>query len=451
MQTDVSLARGKWPKNTPGYSRKQRGLANPSIAAKCTFNLLMEDLMAASRKTRMAIAAMMLWMLAFTPAYALDNGLARTPPIGWNSWNSFHCDVSAKLVEETADAMVTSGMKAAGYVYVNIDDCWLLKKRSPRGDLVPDPRKFPRGIAAVAAYVHRKGLKLGIYESAGATTCAGYPGSIGHEKEDAAQFARWGVDYLKYDNCGDYRGETYLQRYTAMRDAISDSGRPMVYSLCEWGNEAPWNWAQPVGNLWRTTQDITPRWKTDQPDNVYPRGIMDIADQQAALSAASHPGAWNDPDMLEVGNGYLTADESRAHFSLWALLNAPLIAGNDLRTMSKEVRDILTNREVIAVDQDWGGRQGYRVRDAGKTQVWVKPMSDGSVAVILLNPGRGPVDIEATAQEIGLKHADDYAVRDLWQHTDSVSHGRIEANVATHSAAMFRVWAGSKDAHKSPN
>jgi len=451
VQTDVSLARGKWPKNTPGYSRKQRGLANPSIAAKCTFNLLMEDLMAASRKTRMAIAAMMLWMLAFTPAYALDNGLARTPPIGWNSWNSFHCDVSAKLVEETADAMVTSGMKAAGYVYVNIDDCWLLKKRSPRGDLVPDPRKFPRGIEAVAAYVHRKGLKLGIYESAGATTCAGYPGSIGHEKEDAAQFARWGVDYLKYDNCGDYRGETYLQRYTAMRDAISDSGRPMVYSLCEWGNEAPWNWAQPVGNLWRTTQDITPRWKTDQPDNVYPRGIMDIADQQAALSAASHPGAWNDPDMLEVGNGYLTADESRAHFSLWALLNAPLIAGNDLRTMSKEVRDILTNREVIAVDQDWGGRQGYRVRDAGKTQVWVKPMSDGSVAVILLNPGRGPVDIEATAQEIGLKHADDYAVRDLWQHTDSVSHGRIEANVATHSAAMFRVWAGSKDAHKSPN
>ncbi|HZT03215.1 MAG TPA: glycoside hydrolase family 27 protein [Steroidobacteraceae bacterium] len=406
--------------------------------------------MAASRKTRMAIAAMMLWMLAFTPAYALDNGLARTPPMGWNSWNSFHCDVSAKLVEATADAMVTSGMKAAGYVYVNIDDCWLLKKRGPRGDLVPDPRKFPRGIEAVAAYVHRKGLKLGIYESAGTTTCAGYPGSIGHEKQDAAQFARWGVDYLKYDNCGDYRGETYLQRYTAMRDAISDSGRPMVYSLCEWGNEAPWNWAQPVGNLWRTTQDITPRWKTDQPDNAYPRGIMDIADQQAALSAASHPGAWNDPDMLEVGNGYLTADESRAHFSLWALLNAPLIAGNDLRTMSKEVRDILTNREVIAVDQDWGGRQGYRVRDAGKTQVWVKPMSDGSVAVILLNPGRGPVDIEATAQEIGLKHADDYAVRNLWQHTDSVSHGRIEANVATHSVAMFRVWAGSKDAHKSP-
>jgi len=407
--------------------------------------------MPAAHKILATAAAMMLSMVALTPADALDNGLARTPPMGWNSWNSFHCDVSAKLVEETADAMVTSGMKAAGYVYVNIDDCWLLKKRGPRGDLVPDPRKFPRGIDAVATYVHRKGLKLGIYESAGAKTCAGYPGSIGHEKEDAAQFARWGVDYLKYDNCGDYQGETYVQRYTAMRDALARTGRPMVYSLCEWGNEAPWHWAQSVGNLWRTTQDITPRWKTDLPDNEYPRGILDIADQQAALSNASHPGAWNDPDMLEVGNGYLTADESKAHFSLWALLNAPLIAGNDLRTMPKEVRDILTNREVIAVDQDWGGRQGYRVRDDGKTQVWVKPMSDRSVAVILLNPGRGPVDIGTTAQEIGLKRADSYAVRDLWQHTESVSHGRIEAVVATHSVAMFRVRSGSKDARKSSN
>jgi alpha-galactosidase len=360
--------------------------------------------------------------------------------MGWNSWNSFHCDVSAKLVEATADAMVASGMKAAGYVYVNIDDCWLLKKRSTRGELVPDPRKFPHGIEAVAAYVHRKGLKLGIYESAGATTCAGYPGSIGHEKQDAAQFARWGVDYLKYDNCGDYHGETYLQRYTAMRDALAESGRPIVYSLCEWGNKEPWTWAQPVGNLWRTTQDITPRWRTDRPENSYPQGILDILDQQAKLSTASHPGAWNDPDMLEVGNGYLTDDESKAHFSFWALLNAPLIAGNDLREMSSDVRDILTNREVIAVDQDWGGRQGYRVRDDGNTQVWAKPMSDGSIAVILLNDRRGPVNMATTAQAIGLKAAS-YTVRDLWKHTDSVSDGRIEATVGTHAVAMFRVRA----------
>ena len=392
-------------------------------------------------KVLTAAVAGALLLLTITPARALDNGLARTPPMGWNSWNSFHCDVSAKLVEETADAMVASGMKAAGYVYVNIDDCWLLKERGKSGELVPDPGKFPHGIIAVAGYVHRKGLKLGIYESAGATTCAGYAGSIGHEKQDAAQFARWGVDYLKYDNCGDYHGETYLQRYTAMRDALARSGRRIVYSLCEWGNKDPWTWAQAVGNLWRTTQDITPRWRTDQPDGLYPRGILDILDQQAKLTSASHPGAWNDPDMLEVGNGYLTDDESRAHFSLWALLNAPLIAGNDVRGMSKDVRDILTNHEVIAVDQDWGGRQGYRVREDGNTQVWAKPMSDGSVAVILLNTRRGPVSIATTAQAIGLKMAGAYRVRDLWSHTDSVSDGRIAATVGTHAAAMLRVWA----------
>jgi alpha-galactosidase len=337
-------------------------------------------------------------------------------------------------------------MKDAGYTYVNIDDCWMLRERGAHGELVPDPAKFPQGIAAVADSVHRKGLKLGIYESAGATTCAGYPGSIGHEKDDAAQFARWGVDYLKYDNCGDHRRQTYPQRYTAMRDALARSGRAIVYSICEWGNLAPWDWAPAVGHLWRTTQDITPRWQTDQPDNVYPQGIMDILDQQAALAGTSHPGAWNDPDMLEVGNGYLTDDENRAHFSLWALLNAPLIAGNDLRHLSDEVRTILTNREVIAVDQDWGGRQGYKVRDDGSTEVWAKPMSDGSVAVILLNRGRGPVPIAVTAREVGLKAAGSYTVRDLWKHTQASSQGRIEASVPTHAVAMFRVWPGAQGA-----
>jgi len=388
------------------------------------------------------ILAMMLTALACSPARALDNGLARTPPMGWNSWNTFHCDVSAALVEATADAMVASGMQAAGYTYVNIDDCWLLKQRGPHGELVPDPAKFPQGIKAVADYVHRKGLKLGIYESAGTTTCAGYPGSLGHEKQDAAQFARWGVDYLKYDNCGDHLGKTYPQRYAAMRDALAATGRPIVYSICEWGNESPWRWAPAIGNLWRTTQDITPRWHTDQPDNHYPQGILDILDQQAALSHASHPGAWNDPDMLEVGNGYLTDDEDRAHFSLWALLNAPLIAGNDLRHMSNDVRAILTNREVIAVDQDWGGRQGYRVRRDGDTDIWAKPMSDGSVAVILLNRGRGPVKITTTARETGVKAAGTYTVRNLWKHSQASSDGRIEANVPTHAVAMFRVWPG---------
>ncbi|MEO8747046.1 MAG: glycoside hydrolase family 27 protein [Rhodanobacter sp.] len=387
--------------------------------------------------------ATLLAPLAAMPALALDNGLARTPPMGWNSWNTFHCDVSAKLVEATADAMVTSGMKDAGYAYVNIDDCWLLKQRGPHGELVADPEKFPQGIAAVADYVHRKGLKLGIYESAGATTCAGYPGSIGHEKQDAKQFANWGVDYLKYDNCGDYHGETYPQRYTAMRDALAASARAIVYSICEWGNQDPWEWAPPIGNLWRTTQDITPRWQTDQSRNHYPQGIMDILDQQAALSRSSHPGAWNDPDMLEVGNGYLTDDENRAHFSLWALLNAPLIAGNDLRSMSKEVATVLTNRDVIAVDQDWGGRQGYKVRDDGQAEVWAKPMSDGSVAVILLNRGRGPIAIATTAAAVGVKAAASYTVRDLWQHTQATSAGSIKASIPTHAAVMFRIWPGA--------
>jgi alpha-galactosidase len=394
-------------------------------------------------KIVVAAFAATLSVVVAVPVHALDNHLARTPPMGWNSWNTFHCDVSAALVEATADAMVASGMKDAGYTYVNIDDCWLLKQRDAHGELVPDPKKFPQGIAAVADYVHRKGLKLGIYESAGTTTCAGYPGSIGHEKEDAAQFARWGVDYLKYDNCGDYQGESYPQRYTAMRDALARSGRAIVYSICEWGNQAPWHWAPAIGNLWRTTQDITPRWQTDQPGNAYPQGILDILDQQAGLAGSSHPGAWNDPDMLEVGNGYLTDDENRAHFSLWALLNAPLIAGNDVRHMSDEVRAVLTNREVIAVDQDWGGHQGSKVRDDGNTEVWAKPMSDGSVAVILLNRGRGPVTIATTADEIGAKAAASYTVRDLWKHADSRSDGRIEASVPTHAVAMFRVWPGS--------
>lgn len=391
----------------------------------------------------MAAFAVLLAGLPAMTAHALDNGLARTPPMGWNSWNSFHCDVSADLVEATADAMVASGMKEAGYTYVNIDDCWLLKQRGAHGELVPDPAKFPHGIQAVADYVHRRGLKLGIYESAGATTCAGYPGSIGHEKADATQFARWGVDYLKYDNCGDKQDRTYPQRYGAMRDALAQSGRAIVYSICEWGNEAPWDWAPAIGNLWRTTQDITPRWETDQPANGYPQGILDILDQQAALAGTSHPGAWNDPDMLEVGNGYLTDDENRAHFSLWALLNAPLIAGNDLRHLSKEVRAVLTNREVIAVDQDWGGRQGSKVRDDGSTEVWAKPMSDGSVAVILLNRGRGPVSIAATAREIGAKASGSYTVRDLWKHTQAQSDGRIVASVPTHAVTMFRVWPGA--------
>src|SRR4051812_10972523 len=283
-----------------------------------------------------------------SPAAALNNGLARTPQMGWNDWNSFGCNVNDGLVRQTADAMVSSGMAAAGYSYVNIDDCWMAQNRNAAGDLVPDPQKFPNGIKALADYVHSKGLKLGIYSSAGTTTCAGFPASIGNERRDAALWASWGIDYLKYDNCGDHRGLTAPQRYTAMRDALAATGRPILFSIVNWGQESVWTWGMPIGNSWRTTGDIQANWNS----------ITGILDQQVGLDPYSGPGGWNDPDMLEVGNGGLPANEARAHFSLWALLNAPLIAGNDIRSMSADTRSILTNSEVIAVDQDWGGRQG---------------------------------------------------------------------------------------------
>ncbi|MFI7705599.1 glycoside hydrolase family 27 protein [Nonomuraea sp. NPDC049480] len=367
-----------------------------------------------------------------SPAIALDNGLARTPQMGWNDWNTFFCNVNENLIRQTADVMVSSGMAAAGYEYVNIDDCWSTRSRDANGDLVPDPQKFPSGMKALADYVHAKGLKLGIYSSAGTTTCAGYPASLGYERRDAALWASWGIDYLKYDNCGDHQGRSGLQRYTAMRDALAATGRPIVYSLCNWGQENVWTWGMPVGNSWRTTGDIAANWNS----------IMGILDQQVGLEAYSGPGGWNDPDMLEVGVGALTPTEGRAHFSLWSLLNAPLIAGNDLRAMSAETRSILTNTEVIAVNQDWGGRQGHKISDNGNLEVWRKPMSDGSVAAVLLNRGTSTSTVSTTASALGLGSASSYSVRDLWAHTTSSSSGTISASVPGHGAAMYTVTGG---------
>ncbi|UBU09454.1 lectin [Nonomuraea gerenzanensis] len=367
-----------------------------------------------------------------SPAAALDNGLARTPQLGWNDWNTFFCNVNETLIRQTADIMVSSGMAAAGYEYVNIDDCWSTRSRDAAGNLVADPQKFPSGMKALADYVHAKGLKLGIYSSAGTTTCAGYPASLGYEQRDAALWASWGIDYLKYDNCGDHLGRTGQQRYTAMRDALAATGRPILYSLCNWGQENVWTWGMPVGNSWRTTGDIAANWNS----------IMGILDQQVGLEAYSGPGGWNDPDMLEVGVGALTATEGRAHFSLWSLLNAPLIAGNDLRTMSAETRTILTNTEVIAVNQDWGGRQGHKISDSGDLEVWRKPMSDGSVAVVLLNRGTSTATVSTTASTLGLAAVPAYAVRDLWAHTTSSSAGTISAAVPGHGAAMYTVTGG---------
>jgi alpha-galactosidase len=355
-------------------------------------------------------------------------GMAPTPPMGWNSWNKFGCHISEDLIRQTADAMVQSGMKAAGYEYVNIDDCWEATSRDANGNLTTDSTRFPSGMKALADYVHSRGLKIGIYSSAGTGTCQGRPASLDHEQADARTFAGWGIDYLKYDNCNNQKRPA-LARYHAMGDALAATGRPIVFSLCEWGSNRPWTWGRSVGgNLWRTTGDIQDSW----------RSMLTILDQQEGLEKYSGPNAWNDPDMLEVGNGHMSHDEYVAHFSLWALLNAPLIAGNDLRTMNDSTRDILTNRDVIAVDQDWGGKQGYKIRDDGDLEVWMKPMHDGDRAVVLLNRGQttSPVSISTTA--LGLS-AGTHATRDLWTHANATVNDSVTATLSPHSVAMLLV------------
>ncbi|MFD1048843.1 glycoside hydrolase family 27 protein, partial [Kibdelosporangium lantanae] len=273
------------------------------------------------------------------------DGLALTPPMGFNNWNSTNCraEFNEDMVKGIADIFVAKGLKDAGYQYVNLDDCWALPARNAAGDLVPDPVRFPHGIKAVADYVHGKGLKFGIYTSAGTKTCnsAGFPGGLGHEQQDANLFASFGVDYLKYDNCNN-QGVDAIQRYTAMRDALRNTGRPIVFSLCEWGENKPWTWASSIGHLWRTTGDISDSYSS----------MLDIARQNWALAQYAGPGHWNDPDMLEVGNGGMTDVEYQSHFSLWSIMAAPLLIGTDLRKATPATFAMLSNRDVIAVDQD---------------------------------------------------------------------------------------------------
>jgi alpha-galactosidase len=348
------------------------------------------------------------------------------PPMGWNSWNKFACDINEKLIRETADAMVKSGMRDAGYIYVNIDDCWMAPQRDANGRLQPDPKRFPHGIKALADYVHSIGMKLGIYSSAGTKTCQGLPASLDHETGDAQSFAEWGIDYLKYDNCNN-EGRPALARYTAMRDALAATGRPIVFSLCEWGSNRPWLWGRQVGgSLWRTTGDIEDKWTS----------VLWILDQQVGLTAFAGPGGWNDPDMLEVGNGGMSEREYKAHFSMWALLNAPLIAGNDIRSMNDTTGAILMNAEVIRVDQDWGGSQGYKLLDDGDGEVWVKPMGDGSVAVVRLNRGETSQVIGVTRQQLRLPRGS-WRARELWTHTDMPLGDALSAAVPAHGAEMY--------------
>jgi len=363
-------------------------------------------------------------------------GLARTPPMGWNSWNKFGCDVSEVLIRETADAMVASGMKDAGYEYVVIDDCWQVD-RDAEGNIIADPERFPSGMQALADYVHGKGLKFGLYSDAGMKTCQGRPGSRGYEFQDARTYAAWGVDYLKYDWC--YHGEQNAEAsYALMRQALEQAGRPIVLSICEWGRNRPWLWARGIGHLWRTTGDIQDCW--DCRRDWGGMGVVHILDLQDGLEAFAGPGGWNDPDMLEVGNGGMTVTEYRAHMSLWALLAAPLMAGNDLRAMSGEIRAILTNSEVIAVDQDPLGRQGRRVREDGELEVWARELADGSRAVVLLNRGAAAAQVAVAWPEIGYPATLGAVVRDLWRHEDvGRFRGSYSATVASHGVVVVRV------------
>jgi alpha-galactosidase len=358
--------------------------------------------------------------------------LAKTPPMGWNSWNKFGCDVSEQLIRETADAMVASGMKDAGYQYVVIDDCWQVS-RDAQGRIVPDAKRFPGGMKALADYVHGKGLKFGLYSDAGARTCEGRPGSNGYEAIDAAQYAAWGVDYLKYDWCSSDGVDPRIG-YVTMRDALKATGRPIVFSMCEWGRSKPWEWARGVGHLWRTTGDISDRWES----------FLRLLDQQAGLEKYAGPGGWNDPDMLEVGNGGMTLTEYRAHFSLWCILAAPLLSGNDLRSMTPEIKAILTNADVIAIDQDSLGRQGRKIRDDGDLEVWAKWLQNGDIAVALLNRSKAPKEIGVAWTELSLGAAGAPTVRDLWTKQD---YGAVKSvfapTVPGHDVVLVRITPGS--------
>jgi alpha-galactosidase len=361
------------------------------------------------------------------PAFGQGNGPARTPPMGWNSWNHFACKVTAADVRSAADAIVSTGMKSAGYIYVNIDDCWQ-GTRDEKGVIHPN-EKFP-DMKGLSDYVHSKGLKLGIYSSPGPKTCGGYEGSLGHEELDAQTYANWGIDYLKYDYCS-FQGDVPAQMaaYKKMHEALEKTGRAIVFSLCQYGIDRVWRWGPSVGgNLWRTTGDIS-----DDYDRMAYIGFG-----QNGLERFAAPGHWNDPDMLEVGNGKMNKDEYRTHMSLWCLLAAPLLAGNDLSKMTPDTLAILTNPEVIAEDQDALGIQGHRVAQEGQLEVWVKLLADGSKAVGLFNRGESVMPVTAYFRDVGI--GDAASVRDLWEKRDlGVFNSSFTAQVPTHGVVLLRV------------
>lgn len=363
-------------------------------------------------------------------------GLALRPPMGWNTWNTFGTNIDEKLIRETAEAMIDSGMQEAGYIYVVLDDGWSAKERDEKGNLVPDPERFASGMKALGDWLHARGFKFGIYNCAGTKTCAGYPGGHGYERQDAQLYASWGVDYLKYDWCNT-EGMDPKVAYRVMRDALYEAGRPVVFSMCEWGTSRPWEWAKEVAHLWRTTGDITDIFEGKEKWCI---GWKTILDMQVGLEKYAGPDGWNDPDMLVVGRPRMSRAENRAHFSLWCMLAAPLMAGNDVRNMSKEVREILTNREVIAVDQDPLGKQGWRLKAEAGREIWVKELAEGNWAVCLFNTASQKAKLELEWEELGFLRGGRFRVRDLWAKEEvGTTERRIECELEGHDVAMFRL------------
>ena len=392
----------------------------------------------------LAQGLLLLWLAGSGRVLALEDGLARTPPMGWNSWNCFQLNINEARIESAADAMATNGMKTAGYQYLIVDAGWKAQQRDAAHRLVGDRNKFPSGMKALADYVHGRGLKFGIYTDAGAQDCdAGTPGSKGCEALDAATFAEWGVDYLKEDWCNT-EGLQAREAYATMHRVLAATGRPMIFSTCEWGDNQPWEWAPALAHLWRTTGDIKDCWdcgrETMAKPGGYPRGWTLILDAQPALRRYAGPGHWNDPDMLVVGLPGLTSEEARAHFSLWCVLAAPLICGCDVTAMPPEIAAILLNPEVIAVDQDPLGIQGDRVFKRGEEEIWMKPLRDGGRAVVIFNRSQREMQVTAPFEILDLAPTSTAPIRDLWKHQEiGQSTGSFSAEVPAHGVVMVKI------------
>jgi alpha-galactosidase len=365
--------------------------------------------------------------------------LAPTPPMGWNSWNYYNCNINEDKVKHMADAMASNGMKEAGYQYIVIDDCWQIS-RDKDGYIIADPAKFPSGIKALADYIHSKGLKFGIYSCAGKLTCQKRPGGAGYEAKDAQRYAEWGVDYLKYDWCN-AEGMSSQVQYSTMRDALHKAGRPIVFSLCEWGSTKPWLWADTVGQLWRTTGDIQDKFASGH-------GVLKILDEQSKIRLYNKPNAWNDPDMLEVGNAGLSYVESKSHFTLWCMMAAPLIAGNNLSTMKPDILQILTNKNAIAVDQDKLGIPCFLWAKANGIEAWIKPLADGNYAVCFLNRGSGSAnldfDLKQIANDPDFKKSytidGSYSLFDVWNNKDlGTAQKKLTATLKGHDVLFVLV------------